>query len=67
MIPPEDSYLLLYELSKGCKPYQPSSRWSPGEFKPNEFLNQKKEFIRDEFLNPKLVDVSGFEPPTCSV
>lgn len=53
MIPPEDSYLLLYELSKGRKPYQPSSKWGIGEFVKDDFLDQKKEFVCNEFLHPK--------------
>lgn len=66
-IPPIDSYLGLYRLSEGRQQYQPTSRWGPGEFKLDELLTQKKEFVLDEFLHPKVVDVSGFEPPTCSV
>ena len=67
IIPPIDSYLGLYRLSDSRQPYQPTSRWGLGEFKRDEFLIQKREFILDKFLHPKLVDVSGFEPPTCSV
>ena len=66
-IPPIDSYLGLYRLSEGRQQYQPTSSWCLGEYKPDEFLNQKKEFVLDEFLHPKMVEVSGFEPPTCSV
>lgn len=65
---PLDTYLGLYRLAQNSKPYQPTSRWSLGEFKPDEILVKKHEFILDEFLHPKkVVDVSGFEPPTCSV
>jgi len=58
----------LYRHTQDRKPYQPTGRWSLGDFKPDEVLVRKQEFIPNELLHPKkVVDVSGFEPPTCSV
>lgn len=51
-IPPIDSYLGLYKLAEGRQQYQPSSRWCLGEYKPDEALSKKHEFILDEFLHP---------------
>ena len=52
-IPPTNAYMGLYELSKNRPPYQPTSSWGPGVYKPNEFLNGKQKFAVDEFLHPK--------------
>ena len=55
-IPPEDSYLKLYELSKGTKPYQPKETWCANtQFAVTEFLHskEKSKFIPDEILLTK--------------
>ena len=69
MISAEESYRILYEGINSLPPYQPTSSWCLHDgFKPDLFLNKKREFVLDEFLHPKsVVEASGFEPPTCSV
>lgn len=50
-IPPVDSYLLLYELAKGRKPYQPTSSWGTDKtFKKDDVMSQPKKFIPDTLL-----------------
>ena len=54
MISAEESYKILYESIKKSPPYQPTSSWCLHDgFKPDLFLNKKREFVLDEFLHPK--------------
>lgn len=62
---PLNTYLGLYRFAHSSKPYQPTGRWSLGEFKPDEILIQKHEFIPDKFLHPKhITDPKQFDTPS---
>ena len=53
MTVPLNTFIGLYELAKKRPPYQPTSSWGPGTYKPDELLKSTKEFIADELLHPK--------------
>ena len=68
----KDTYLLLYKLAKGSKPYQPSATWCANaqyknsellhpkiklNFMPDEILHTTGEFIRNNLASPQ-----GLEP-----
>lgn len=62
-IPPEDSYMMLYDMVKYTKPYQPTGGWCKDRtfaissfyqnvkqtFNPDYILKQKSVFKPDDF------------------